>query len=839
MTVSYASYELQDGYINHWLTAGPQAIPLDDEMRNVPASAREDLAQRFYDSNSGIHKQPVEPGPLEEAAFKIGSYQGEWSYIGCREDHFVDHSAAYPGYQYLRAWAYTRLVCTAAQTAEFTLTVFGPAEVWINQVSAARVTAFADRGADLVFHAELKEGENEILVRFEGAALPTCTLAVSLRLAAKGAGLRIPTLIPALERRAQLEAVNRQVYLNQDVYAAEDHLSIHWPASIEKPTFQDVRLQTPTGRIYAQSEDVGIPGQPVFLNSPMGLNPGPYQAFVMPRAWEMYDSNIRVFTTLPCWVMGRNRFSDRPYGSFEERRREALQMVAARREGLSAEIARMALGQWDELDNGVLTQAIAGISQRPAGSDEQMLGLLAALGRFGSRPEFPRWIKNEIKACALGYPYGSRQASSEADEIIALACQILAGQIYPEQTFAAGQTGKQLRTQAEDQALAWMQAHGEGGFAAWDSDQVYAASLMTLAYLADLAQSEAVYELASVLMDKMFFSLALNSFKGVFGSSRAVAHTWGVRSALLEATAGISRLMWGMGVFNQHLAAVLSLACMTKYELPPILSDIASAQPVELWNLGQQALGEERVNQVTYRTPDAMLASAQDYRPGQPGSREHIWQATFAPQCQVFVTHPGCSSLVDAHAPNFWLGNGVLPRVAQWKDTLIALYDLPDHARMGFTHAYFPTSSFDEYALQGEWAFARKGEGYLALFSSGGLELVSEGRTALRELRSSGRQNVWLCQVGRAAIDGDFAAFQQKVLGQALKVDGLSVEVQTLRGDALAFNWSGAFLRNGEEQTLSGFAHFDNAFTTVEYPCRQMEIKTDDYLLRLDFSDSL
>ena len=35
-----------------------------------------------------------------------------------------------------------------------------------------------------------------------------------------------------------------------------------------------------------------------------------------------------------------------------------------------------------------------------------------------------------------------------------------------------------------------------------------------------------------------------------------------------------------------------------------------------------------QVNPVTYKTKNFMLACAQDYRPGQPGDSEHIWQAT-------------------------------------------------------------------------------------------------------------------------------------------------------------------------------------------------------------------
>ena len=58
---------------------------------------------------------------------------------------------------------------------------------------------------------------------------------------------------------------------------------------------------------------------------------------------------------------------------------------------------------------------------------------------------------------------------------------------------------------------------------------------------------------------------------------------------------------------------------------------------------------------------------------------------------------------------------------------------------LGFTHAYFPTAEFDEYAVRGNTAFARKDNGYVALTASQGLELVKQGRTAFRELRSYGR----------------------------------------------------------------------------------------------------
>jgi hypothetical protein len=255
-----------------------------------------------------------------------------------------------------------------------------------------------------------------------------------------------------------------------------------------------------------------------------------------------------------------------------------------------------------------------------------------------------------------------------------------------------------------------------------------------------------------------------------------------------------------------------------------------------------EEIQEQEVNKVTYRTPDYMLCSAQDYYPGEEGGQEHIWGATMGPTAAVFVTHPSCMGQDDARRPNYWLGNAILPRVAQWKDVLIAIHKLPEEDWMGFTHAYFPIYAFDEVALRDDaaghpWAFARKGDGYLALTASQGLSLVKRGHSAHRELRSYGRHNAWLCHMGRAALDGDFAAFQEKVLALKVTLDGVSVHCETLRGETLSFGWDGPLLRNGQEQPLAGFKHYENPYCVADLHSAQIEVRSDAYLLRLNFGD--
>ena len=855
MSIAYVYYDLHKGYIDNWLVAGPQGIPVGNE-KPWPGydDVRQQIARRYYEKGSGIQKQPVERGPLTEGLFTIGDYQGSWTYYPCREDHFIDGSVSFPTYLYMRSWAYVQIECDHSQEASLQLTACGPADVWLNGEAVHRQEGFHNqpvRGA--AFPVNFKEGENEILVRFEQVAAGNCSYLMALQLLTAGAAqptgmrVRLPTLIEALERRNKLERAFEVVYVDKDIFAAEDEITVHWPESLTEATATDVVFQTPTGRTYGQAEVNGIPGDSVYLSHSFQVDEGLYRVHLMPRAWEFYEKDLRFTKDIYIWGMGTSQFSAGPYATYPQRCEEALTAAAQREKDIFAQIARMALGKWDKLEAEVLFQTVQNVNQNMEGSELNLLCLFGALARFGSKTEFPRTMKKDLKECALNFNYWPEGPASESQAIINYACEILAGQLYPEQIFTnSGKGGRWHRKRAEPLALEWLKKVGTRGLSDWDSSGRLASMLVALSHLADLARSEQIYEMAAVVMDKLFFGLALNSFWGVYGSTHGYTETSpSLKGGLLEPTAGITRLMWGMGAFNHFTAGPVSLACTKNYELPPIISDIAASLMEEMWNrersiitaLPGEEKAEDEVNKVTYKTPDTMLCSAQDYHPGEKGSREHIWQATLGPAAVVFVTHPANSSERDAVAPNFWVGNAILPRAAQWKDVLIGLYNLPQAGDwMGFTHAYFPTAEFDEFTLRDGWAFARKGQGYLALTASQGFELVKEGRTALRELRSYGAQNAWLVHMGRAVQDGSFADFQEKILALKVSLAGLSVECQTLRGDSLAFNWEGPLLLNGQEQLLKGFKHVENPYCTADLPAEQMEIQFNQYLLKLNFA---
>jgi len=88
--------------------------------------------------------------------------------------------------------------------------------------------------------------------------------------------------------------------------------------------------------------------------------------------------------------------------------------------------------------------------------------------------------------------------------------------------------------------------------------------------------------------------------------------------------------------------------------------------------------------------------------------------------------------------------------------------------------------------------------------------------------------------MGRAAQDGDFSAFQERVLGGSVQYQDGTARFVTARGDHLELGWEGPFGVNQIEEPLWGFPHYENAYTSVAFPCAAMEIQVGEDVLRLD-----
>ena len=255
------------------------------------------------------------------------------------------------------------------------------------------------------------------------------------------------------------------------------------------------------------------------------------------------------------------------------------------------------------------------------------------------------------------------------------------------------------------------------------------------------------------------------------------------------------------------------------------------------WDLGRNLRPE--VDLITHRTPDYQLSSAPDWRPGMGGDQQHVWQATLGPDAVCFTTHPGPRA---ARSPGWWTGSATLPRVGQVENVAIAIYRIgrrpalhaPNRHRL--THAWLPRDRFDEVRERNGWIFARHGDGYLALRSQHPARWnespdASEDRG--RELIAEGSENVWVCELGRRADDGEFGRFVDAVARAPLRFGRGRVRYRSPSRGWLEFGWRGPLRHEGREVPQRGFPRYDTPWGRAAFPMEALELRCGNAALAL------
>jgi hypothetical protein len=402
---------------------------------------------------------------------------------------------------------------------------------------------------------------------------------------------------------------------------------------------------------------------------------------------------------------------------------------------------------------------------------------------------------------------------------------------------------------------------GTGAFSAYDNMSV-ALFAMSENYhlpqvLFDIANDDTVVEnrqrMGHRIRDAKLWGLTYNDIESgmVFLSNEAYLHP---KNANLTLKLFDAFNWWENDFFSNFKAYRGLLQSLRRLKLLPALARLIEKDVCR--NMREEA------NIYTYRTPNYTLSTAQDYRPGYGGDQHHIWQATLGPNAVCFTTHP---VLRSAGTPNYWTGSGTLPRVAQVKNVVIAIYKISRIPglyvtnNLFYTHAWLPKAQFDETVECAGWILARKGEGYLALHSqtpyqwvqdlSLGSEEMDEAIAPARsdetspladspnEVIANSRNNIWVCELGRQEDDGDFAQFIEKICQAKIHFDGLSIRYQSPSQGWLEFDWKGALKKDGQVIPLNDYARYDNPYCQTAFLSDRIVIKSNRHQLVLDWQD--
>lgn len=258
---------------------------------------------------------------------------------------------------------------------------------------------------------------------------------------------------------------------------------------------------------------------------------------------------------------------------------------------------------------------------------------------------------------------------------------------------------------------------------------------------------------------------------------------------------------------------------------------LAEGRDFDRWCL-PHALG--RADVYTYRTADYMLGCVQDYHPGAPGYQQLIWSATLGPRTVIFTNNPAPAD-VPYGRPGPWVGNGVLPKVVQHRNVLIALhrvrpvpiYDQPPWFHEPRVHAWFPQGMFDRFEQRGHWCFGRKNDAYI------GLRAVTQqtphwrpadpavasllGTDAPYEWNIDETDVAFICELGSAATHGSFESFCDQLTAASVEGNVNHLRYNSPTIGSLQTGWHVGLHLNGVNIPLRNHALLQNRHLTADF----------------------
>lgn len=895
-TKTQARYSLHgDGSVRNWLAAGPVTSPLSladvIPVHGSPFKRGGRWAVNYWGFEPQTaalklrvysHLPAAEWLPGDTPALNGAAPDGKgWAYRSADEDQVIDFSLFNFRPTLMQAWVFAQIEAERAAAVHAELLTIGPCRVWLN---GRLVRHFCERFSyvdpiAVPLQLDLQAGRNDLYLHGEMVGWREARLALGLRFPERPP---VTVALPLGDTDAvhwqQVEALFSHLTLRQFVFPhlpARIWLERAAPHSVEADVSLTIPLPLGVPAIFQNELDSVRPEGVEALVIPveegrLTLHPGQpadlplTQTLLSAMARLAGEQNIHL-TARPAdgtpFVLRRDLWAsasdycNAPYGSYEERRREALEHLAEMPYDVQGAVAAVEAGRARHIDSRAVALACAFMENRYDCADFYAVSLLSLLFFCDRYPDALRPAdRARIEAAFAGFKFWIDEPGVDAmcyftenHQILFHTAAYLAGQRWPDRVFSnSGLTGRQQRERVQRRIETWILTRLRGGYSEWDSNTYMALDAFALLALVEFADGPRVRQMAEALMHKTLFMLACQSWRGVHGSSHGRCYVEGLKTGRVELTSGMQRIGWGLGGFNGETRPTGLLALARRYRVPEVIQRIGADLPEVLVTYAHSqgryrphfdmTPGTWDVNTLTHRTPDGMIAAALDWRPGEPGIQEHLWQATLSPEAVVFTTNPGNSQEHGNARPNFWAGSARLPRVAMHDTTVICLYQLGIGSGLGFSHAYFPTAAFDEYSIAGQWAFARVGSGFVALWGDGDLTLTTAGKHAYQELRSSSGGYVWVCRLGRSAADGDFAAFCRRLRAQSptSTASGPAVRWQMPEGDTLAFAWTGPLTVNGRPQPLNDFPHYDNAYTHTPMGAAEMRLAIDGQSLTLD-----
>lgn len=301
----------------------------------------------------------------------------------------------------------------------------------------------------------------------------------------------------------------------------------------------------------------------------------------------------------------QENFTGKPVGTFESRRQQYLQYCVANaakggRDAVFNEIARVEAGK--PIQETMVRSTIAFVYTNRDCIDFSIGGLVRLMYLNKKKHFLPVTLEKEIETCLLDFKYWwndprkdtvYRCYHTENHQALCHSDELLAGQLLKDEKFSSGNSGSEHVRHAAELLKRWMENRFRFGFSEWLSNNYYEVELLTLTNLYDFSEDKYLRDRAGLLIDMMLYDMALNNYKGVFGSTHGRAYAKNIKGGRSETTSPIFYLMFGVGNYNSSTCMGAAALATSSYRCPELIEKIATDYTTTIDTKERQSMNVE------------------------------------------------------------------------------------------------------------------------------------------------------------------------------------------------------------------------------------------------------
>ncbi|GHU09483.1 hypothetical protein FACS1894151_07320 [Spirochaetia bacterium] len=222
------------------------------------------------------------------------------------------------------------------------------------------------------------------------------------------------------------------------------------------------------------------------------------------------------------------------------------------------------------LDMERVERSLRMINTRVDCADFVLPVFLTILSRYGDSKLISDADRERFKQAVLGYKYAMDDPNedingvcyfTENHQALFAACEYIAGQIYPNETFTNNkQKGAWHHERGGQRIAQWIDWRARFGYSEWLSNTYYGEDLLALVLVCGLGHDIPLVKKAGMLIELTLFDIAVNAYNGTLAATNGRAYTVPTLRPDTSAVSPVCKLYWGEGSYDELSLGAVALA---------------------------------------------------------------------------------------------------------------------------------------------------------------------------------------------------------------------------------------------------------------------------------------